>query len=320
MCNCDDNINSTEVSSGPTGPTGPQGETGSNAFGVTDAVVVSLGGNQFRIPVTVGQMDWPMVGQVIYLTSCGYYTVDSWVADDYIVVTDPLYTGNSMAIGLANTGLKVGPAGIRGLIGLTGAVGAAGSNGTDANQWFAGSGAAGAGLGNIGDFYLDSSTGDIYEKTGVATWTSTGYNIMGPQGPTGATGPAANQIRNYTNTASNSIADAIGYTLIGIPPITLTGIGSVAFTAVFYTESDTVTDITIETLVNSVAVSGYTIVQTMPAIVTGAITKCTITMSGLLTNGLHYTVGQQLSFKLTKHTAGINATLEYASINYVNQT
>jgi len=33
MCNCDDNINSTEVSSGPQGPTGPQGPAGTITVG-----------------------------------------------------------------------------------------------------------------------------------------------------------------------------------------------------------------------------------------------------------------------------------------------
>lgn len=33
MCNCDDNINSTEVSSGPQGPTGPQGPSGTLTVG-----------------------------------------------------------------------------------------------------------------------------------------------------------------------------------------------------------------------------------------------------------------------------------------------
>lgn len=318
MCNCDDNINSTEVSAGPQGPQGIQGEAGANSFGLTDAIVVSLGGNQFRIPITAGQMDWPVVGQIVYLQSCGYYIVDSIVTDDYIVVTDPLYTGNSMVAGLAGSGLKIGPAGIRGLIGLTGATGAAGTNGTDANQWFAGSGAAAGGLGSIGDFYLESITGDIYEKTGIATWTTTGYNIKGPQGATGATGPAANKIWNYTDTATNLIDDAAGWTLTGLPPLTLNGAASEAYTATFYIEYSAVKDITIETKINGTAISARTVKQTLPALVTGT-GYATITISGLLTVISDYIPGQQLTFKVSKSAPAGTLNVKYASVNYVHQ-
>lgn len=54
-------------------------------------------------------------------------------------------------------------------------------------KWYSGSGAPAAGLGTSGDWYLDTATGDTYEKSGASTWVLRG-NIKGPQGVPGATG------------------------------------------------------------------------------------------------------------------------------------
>ena len=73
--------------------------------------------------------------------------------------------------------------------------------GVQLNQWRYGAVAPAAALGNVGDFYLDTATGNVYYKSGTTTWTLTG-NIKGPTGaagaqgvagPTGATGPAGAQ-------------------------------------------------------------------------------------------------------------------------------
>jgi hypothetical protein len=64
--------------------------------------------------------------------------------------------------------------------------------GVQLNQWRYGATAPAAALGNIGDFYLNTATGDVHYKSAASTWTLTG-NIKGPQGnvgATGATGPA----------------------------------------------------------------------------------------------------------------------------------
>jgi hypothetical protein len=74
-----------------------------------------------------------------------------------------------------------GPQGIQGPTGPTGAAGTPGEN------WFSGSGAPAGGLGVVNDWYLDSVTGDFYEKTATTTWTLRG-NLKGPTGATGATG------------------------------------------------------------------------------------------------------------------------------------
>jgi hypothetical protein len=66
--------------------------------------------------------------------------------------------------------------------------------GVQLNQWRYGATAPAAALGNMGDFYLNTATGDVHYKSAASTWTLTG-NIKGPQGnagATGATGPQGN--------------------------------------------------------------------------------------------------------------------------------
>jgi hypothetical protein len=64
--------------------------------------------------------------------------------------------------------------------------------GVQLNQWRYGATAPAVALGNIGDFYLNTATGDVHYKSAASTWTLTG-NIKGPQGNAGATGAAGPQ-------------------------------------------------------------------------------------------------------------------------------
>ena len=54
----------------------------------------------------------------------------------------------------------------------------------DGSIWHSGTGAPSGALGKVTDWYIDTDTGDIYEKTSVSTWTLRG-NLKGPQGPAG---------------------------------------------------------------------------------------------------------------------------------------
>ncbi len=70
-----------------------------------------------------------------------------------------------------------------------------GPQGPAGSKWYTDSGNPSNGLGLVGDFYLDISTGDVYRKTGAVTWTFEG-NIKGPQGfqgPQGIQGIQGNQ-------------------------------------------------------------------------------------------------------------------------------
>jgi hypothetical protein len=62
------------------------------------------------------------------------------------------------------------------------------SSGNLLNQWSYGTGAPLAASGNVGDYYLDTATGNVYSKLNNTTWVLIS-NITGPQGPAGAVGP-----------------------------------------------------------------------------------------------------------------------------------
>lgn len=90
--------------------------------------------------------------------------------------------------------------------------------------WTSGAGAPGAGTGVVGDYYLDTSTGDVYLKTGVSTWALQ-LNMRGPQGVPGSmTGPGSSVVGNLPTFASTSgtllqdsgvsLAALIGYAAI----------------------------------------------------------------------------------------------------------
>ena len=86
-------------------------------------------------------------------------------------------------------GNLTGPAGSDGADGADGATGPAGADGADGADgatWYDGAGAPSGGLGADGDFYLDSSSGDYYEKS-AGSWAVQG-NLKGPQGNTGPAG------------------------------------------------------------------------------------------------------------------------------------
>lgn len=72
-------------------------------------------------------------------------------------------------------------------VALQGEQGPTGPAGADGAEWFTGAGTPDGGLGEIGDFYLDTNNGNVFEKTGASTWTLRD-NLTGPQGPQGVQG------------------------------------------------------------------------------------------------------------------------------------
>lgn len=62
------------------------------------------------------------------------------------------------------------------------------SSGNLVNQWKYGISAPATNLGVVGDYYLETTNGNVYTKTNGTTWVLIA-NIMGPQGLAGATGP-----------------------------------------------------------------------------------------------------------------------------------
>ena len=61
-----------------------------------------------------------------------------------------------------------------------------------ASLWYTGTASPSAELGSLGDWYLLSTTGAVYEKVDQSTWTFR-MNITGPQGPIGQTGAVGPQ-------------------------------------------------------------------------------------------------------------------------------
>ena len=101
-------------------------------------------------------------------------------------------TGSTGLTGSQGVQGPAGPTGSTGATGPTGPTGTTGSTGAPGEKWFSQSGAPASGTGIIGDWSLDVTSGDIYEKTTSTVWTVRG-NIRGPQGMTGTTGATGPQ-------------------------------------------------------------------------------------------------------------------------------
>lgn len=96
-------------------------------------------------------------------------------------------TGPPGATGATGPSGPTGATGATGVAGPTGPSGATGATGAAGSKWLSGAGAPAGGTGVVTDWYLNTSNDDVYEKTGVSTWTLRA-NIKGSTGATGATG------------------------------------------------------------------------------------------------------------------------------------
>ena len=96
--------------------------------------------------------------------------------------------------GIAGPPGSAGPQGPAGNTGSQGPAGATGPQGTPGEKWSSGGGPpVGTAPGPIiGDWYLDTNTGDVYEKTSGTGWTLRG-NIKGSKGDPGPTGAQGTQ-------------------------------------------------------------------------------------------------------------------------------
>lgn len=106
------------------------------------------------------------------------------------IISTIVLTGKQGADGVPGPQGEPGATGATGATGPTGPTGPAGANGTngtdgtdgvDGSKWYNAAGAPGTGTGVVGDYYLNDTNGDVYEKTGASTWTLIG-NITGPAG------------------------------------------------------------------------------------------------------------------------------------------
>ncbi|HEY5815534.1 MAG TPA: hypothetical protein VIS95_04250 [Solirubrobacterales bacterium] len=96
--------------------------------------------------------------------------------------------GPAGSAGPAGTAGAQGPTGPEGLKGPTGPTGTNGTNGADGKTVLSGTTVPGAGLGTNGDFYIRTSTSEIYGPKAAGAWGSP-TALKGANGAAGATGP-----------------------------------------------------------------------------------------------------------------------------------
>jgi hypothetical protein len=124
-----------------------------------------------------------------------------------------------------------GPEGPQGTQGQEGPQGPVGPAGEDGSRIFSGSGAPDAGTGSIGDYYLDTITGELYGPKDNSGWGSPAIVLMGEDGQDGADGEDGSQIYSGTGAPDASLGaegdyylDTSSYELYG--PKTASGWGS----------------------------------------------------------------------------------------------
>lgn len=169
--------------------------------------------------------------------------------------------------------------------------------------WTNGTGAPGAGLGMVGDYYLDTATGDVYLKTGASTWTLQA-NMRGPQGiPGSMTGPGSSAAGNLPTFASTSgtllqdsgvsMAALMGYLgVVSVAGTTILTVGSAQLIIVTGTLAQTIQLPATSTLLVGRTFeilnlsTGNVTVQTSTAVVLATVTtNATATFSSLTTTG-----------------------------------
>ena len=112
----------------------------------------------------------------------------SEAADDNDNVLEPIQAGVGRWLKEPRSQGPAGAAGADGAPGNDGADGAAGAAGAAGTQWYDGAGAPAGGTGINGDYYLNTTNGDVYKKAAGA-WGVVG-NLKGSTGATGDDGPA----------------------------------------------------------------------------------------------------------------------------------
>lgn len=103
-----------------------------------------------------------------------------------------------------NVGDIKGPKGDTGATGSMGLTGATGATGQRGSLWYDSLGAPSPSKGIVGDFYINRTTSDYYEKTGAITWIlrgnlkgSTGDSVTGNEASFSATASQTNFISPY---------------------------------------------------------------------------------------------------------------------------
>lgn len=173
--------------SGTRGPQGEQGPQGTAGTGYEGSYDVPDGATRITVTYPVAVSNYEHVvgnfrNEVDLYPSSFTYTISSTTASGFTVeIGGDVDTGNYKFDYIVGS--------MAGISGADGAQGPAGADGINNARWYDGSGAPGAGLGEVNDYYLDGDTGDVYANTSGTGWVATGTNIQGPTGAQGDPGP-----------------------------------------------------------------------------------------------------------------------------------
>lgn len=184
-------------SPGPTGSQGPPGAAGEKWFTGTGAPAGATGavGDWYLDQAAgdyyekTGASAWTLRGNLKGPAGSKWFSASgipsagvpalAVVGDFYLDSNVGIYYEKTSTSTWTNRGSLIGPAG---------SPGAPGAAGTPGEKWFSGAGVPSTATGIVGDWYLDTSTGDYYEKLSAVLWTLRG-NLKGPAGSQGPTGP-----------------------------------------------------------------------------------------------------------------------------------
>jgi hypothetical protein len=178
---------------GAAGPQGPAGAAGSKWLSGSGAPSAGLGADgDFYLDTATGRAyakasgTWTQQVDLLnaWLTGSGAPAGALGDTGDYYLDTaaGDVYRKTGASTWTLQGNIR-GPQGIQGIQGIQGPQGPTGQ----AEAWYSGSGVPAGATGAVGDWYLDTVSGDVYEKTAASTWTLRG-NLKGPTGPTGAQG------------------------------------------------------------------------------------------------------------------------------------
>jgi hypothetical protein len=177
---------------GPQGVEGPPGEKGDPGSGVT--VKGTYAGTVTPLPTAPHTGDMWIIGTPIPAAAPPRPGPSPALAGDGMVWDGTTWNNVGAIQGpkgdkgdTGNTGATgaTGPQGIQGAAstvpGPQGPTGATGPQGTPGEKWSSQAGVPATGTGIVGDWSLNTTNGDYYEKTATTTWTLRG-NLTGPPG------------------------------------------------------------------------------------------------------------------------------------------
>jgi len=138
----------------------------------------------------------------------------AWSATQTYDINDAVSYAGSSFLSLTRLNLNNSPAGSpawntlaqAGTNGTNGANGTNGTNGTNGNTILSGTGAPASGLGNVGDFYIDTAADAIYGAKTISGWGSS-TSLIGPAGSNGTNGTNGSTIDNGTGAPASGLGN-----------------------------------------------------------------------------------------------------------------